>query len=77
MIGKTDDQMPWRDLADDFKRGDQEVLNGSSRANSPEKTSTVNGVTDILVSEMRFVDTSGDVIGVKGSFIDITGKKLI
>lgn len=77
MIGKTDDQMPWRDMADDLKRGDHDVLNGASRTNSPEKTSTVNGVTDIMVTEMRFVDTNGDVIGVKGSFIDMTGKKLI
>ncbi len=77
MIGKTDDEMPWRDLADEFKRGDQVVLNGASRMNSPEKTSTVIGVTDILVSEMRFVDQNGEVIGVKGSFIDITGKKIV
>lgn len=77
MIGKTDNQMPWRDLADEFRRGDYEVLNGASRINSPEKSSTVTGVTDILVTEMRFVDSTGEVIGVKGSFIDITGKKVV
>lgn len=77
MIGKTDDQMPWRDMADEFKRGDYDVLNGSSRLNAPEKTSTVIGVTDILVTESQLVDNSGKVIGVNGSFIDITGKKVV
>tara|TARA_R110000868_G_scaffold357206_1_gene618649 strand:- start:62 stop:682 length:621 start_codon:yes stop_codon:yes gene_type:complete len=77
MIGKTDDQMPWRDLADDFKQGDFDVLQGSSRINAHEKTSTVNGVTDILVCEAKLIDRCGDVIGVKGSFLDITGKKII
>lgn len=77
MIGKTDDEMPWREFADQIKRGDYAVLNGASRSNSHEKTSTVDGVTDILVCETHLVDGRGDAIGVKGSFIDITGKKLV
>lgn len=77
MIGKSDDEMPWHDLADEFKRGDYDVLNGASRANSPEKTNTVIGVTDILVSESCLVNNNGEVIGVNGSFIDITGKKIV
>lgn len=77
MIGKTDDDMPWRDLADEFKKGDYDVLNGASRSNSHEKTHTVIGVTDILVSESNLVNSNGEVIGVNGSFIDITGKKIV
>ncbi len=77
MIGKTDDQMPWGDLADDFKRGDLDVLNGASRLNSMEKTDTVVGITDILVSETQFLDATGKVVGVQGSFVDMTGKQII
>jgi DNA-binding CsgD family transcriptional regulator len=77
MMGKTDDEMPWRAMADDFKHGDFDVIKGASRIDAHEKTSTVNGITDILVSESRLVDNRGDAIGVKGSFYDITGKKII
>lgn len=49
----------------------------ASRSNSHEKTNTVIGVTDILVSESNLVNSNGEVIGVNGSFIDITGKKIV
>lgn len=77
MIGKTDDVMPWRNLADEFRRGDYAVMQGESRVNSVEKSDTVNGVTDILVSETQYRDSSGKCIGVIGSFLDITGKQLV
>lgn len=76
MIGKTDDQMPWRSLADDFKQGDYDVMRGVTRINSVEKSDTVNGVTDILVTETQLLDANENVIGVQGSFVDITGKRL-
>ncbi len=76
MIGKKDNDMPWRDLAEDFQCGDFAVLQGSTRINSAEKTDTVNGITDILVTETQLLDSSNNIIGVQGSFIDITGKQL-
>lgn len=77
MIGKTDDEMPWRNFADEIKHGDQAVMNGATRINSMERTNTIDGVRDILVSEMRFVDRNGDILGVKGSLVDITDLKLL
>lgn len=78
MIGKTDDEMPWKHLAAEFQRGDHDVIqSGIGRLNSVEKSSTVNGITDILVSETPYIDSTGKIIGVKGSFLDITGRKLI
>lgn len=76
MIGKTDAEMPWRALADDFRRGDYAVIQGESRVNSVEKSDTVNGITDTLVSETQYRDSTGKCIGVIGSFLDITGKRL-
>ena len=77
MIGKTDDDMPWKHLAREFQRGDYGVMQHGNRLNSVEKSDTVNGITDILVSETQLVDKKGRIIGVMGSFADITGKKII
>lgn len=77
IVGKTDDDMPWRKLADYFKAGDYGVLQGHTRLNSVETSDTINGITDILVSEQQLMNRGGKCIGIVGSFIDITGKKLI
>lgn len=77
IIGKTDDQLPWRELADFFRAGDYGVLQGNTRINAPEISSTVNNVTDILVTENQLLDRNNKCIGIVGSFIDITGKQLI
>lgn len=77
MIGKTDDEMPWKHLAEEFKRGDHCVMKIGNRLNSLEKSDTVNGITDIIVSETQFIDKRGKVIGVMGSFVDVTGKKIV
>lgn len=76
MIGKTDDHMAWRHFAKDFQQGDYEAMKGKTRVNSIEQTATADGSTDILVTETQLLDSSGDVIGVQGSYIDITGKHL-
>lgn len=77
MIGKSDDDMPWRNLADYFKAGDHGVLQGHTRLNSAESSDTLTGITDILVSENQLLDKSGNCIGIIGSFIDITGQQLV
>ena len=77
IIGKSDDQMPWRHLADFFKAGDYGVLQGNIRINAVEVSDTLNKVKDILVTENILLDSHGESIGVVGSFVDITGKQLI
>lgn len=77
ILGKTDDKLPWGDFADFFRAGDYDVLQGNSRTNMPETTTTVNNITDILVTENQLLDGSNKVIGVVGSFIDISGMKLV
>jgi DNA-binding CsgD family transcriptional regulator len=77
IIGKSDEQLPWHKLTDLFRAGDYGVLQGSTRINVPEISDTINGVTDILVTENQLLNRSGKCIGVVGSFVDITGKHLI
>lgn len=77
IIGKSDDQLPWRKYADFFRAGDYGVLQGNSRTNVPEVSDTVNNVKDILVSENQLLNKSNECVGIVGSFIDITGKQLI
>lgn len=77
IVGKSDDQMPWRHLADFFKAGDYAVMQGHSRTNTVEVTSTLNNVKDILVTENKLLLGNDECIGVVGSFVDITGKYLV
>lgn len=77
IVGKSDDQMPWRHLADFFKAGDYGVLEGNTRVNAVEVTDTINKVKDILVTESQLSLNNGKCVGVVGSFVDITGKHLV
>lgn len=80
IVGKTDDDMPWRDLADFFRAGDQLVMNGigSERVLVHEKEISVYGELDILVTESQLIlPSSGEIVGVTGSFTDITGHKIV
>jgi len=78
MIGKSDDDMPWRSLADDFRCGDQKVMDAESpaRVHVHEKEIMVDRVADILVTENQILTESGKCVGVTGYFLDITGMEL-
>lgn len=78
MIGKTDDDMPWRSLADFFRAGDQQVISGAApRRHVTEKEITVDGTADILVTENQLMDWRGECVGLTGYFVDITGCELV
>lgn len=77
IVGKSDDQLPWYNLADYFKAGDCGVLKGNVRNNVPEVSETINNIKDILVSENQLLNGNGKCIGIVGSFIDITGRQLV
>lgn len=77
IIGKSDDEMPWRAQADYFRRGDAEVFQGNIRLNVQETEIRVDGVADILVSENPLFDKHNHCIGLIGSYIEITGQCLI
>lgn len=74
IIGMTDDQMPWRSLADVFRTGDNRVIyDGNPRILVQEKEIMADRSADILVTEKQLLKRSGECIGVTGNFLDITG----
>jgi len=75
MIGKTDDEMAWRDLADYFRSGDQSVMDSAKphRIHVAEVEFMADRVAEILVTESRIVSRSGSCIGVTGYFIEAEG----
>jgi DNA-binding CsgD family transcriptional regulator/PAS domain-containing protein len=79
MIGKSDDEMPWRDFADFFRAGDYGVIcgRGPARFNVQETEIMADRVASILVNECQLLDHRGECIGVTGCFVDITGKVLV
>lgn len=79
IIGKTDDDMPWRELAESFRKGDYGVMTGIGppRFHVQEKEIMVDRSADILVTESQLLDKRGDCVGVSGYFIDITGRILV
>lgn len=79
MIGKSDDDMPWRTLADIFRQGDQGVLDAKSpaRTHVQETEIMADRVADILVTENQLLSKEGKCVGVTGYFLDITGKQLV
>lgn len=77
IVGRSDDAMPWRKQADFFRKGDFDVFQGKSRINVPEVEITVNKIADILVTENQLLNKSGKCVGLVGSYIDITGQRLI
>ena len=76
IIGKSDDQMPWREQADFFRIGDQTVFDGKTRINVPEVEVRPDRIVDILVTENKLLDKNEKCLGLIGSYIDITGKRL-
>lgn len=78
MIGKTDFEMPWKDTdAEKYRTDDQEVMKtGVPKLNYEESLYTSEGSTIwIRTSKVPLRNTDGDVIGVLGTFEDITEHK--
>jgi len=78
IIGKTDFELPWADTeAKAYVKDDLEVMNSkTSRLHFEETQTTNNGNTLILsTSKSPLYDTNKNVIGVLGSYADITEQK--
>lgn len=77
IVGLSDDHLPWRALADHFRKGDAAVFKGAIRVNEPEFEIMVDRVANILVSESQLLNANQKCIGLCGSFIDISGFNLV
>lgn len=78
MIGKDDYQMGWKDQADLYRKDDMAVITSKvSKLNYEEDQTTPDGKTIWLnTNKVPLTDSSGEVIGVLGTYIDITENKL-
>jgi diguanylate cyclase (GGDEF)-like protein/PAS domain S-box-containing protein len=76
VVGKTDEDLPWRAHADTARTLDEEVIQTGVPKMNYEVDLVIDGVHRTTVtSKLPFTDGDGRVIGVLGSYTDITGRK--
>jgi PAS domain S-box-containing protein len=77
VIGKDDYAMVWREQAGLYQADDRAVIeSGNAKLMIEEPQTTPAGDTKyLLTSKMPLRDTRGDVIGVLGTYLDITDRK--
>jgi PAS domain S-box-containing protein len=79
IIGKDDYQMGWRDQAELYRSDDRQVIeSGASKFLVEEPQTTPEGKTiTLLTSKVPLCGSKGEVIGVLGTYLDITERKQI
>lgn len=78
IVGKTDFDLPWKDSnAQHYRAADREVLDtGTAKLNYEETQLTKDGVVvQIRTSKVPLRNANGEVIGVLGTFEDITERR--
>jgi PAS domain S-box-containing protein len=77
VIGKDDYQMGWRDQAELYRGDDRQVIeSGSSKLHVEEPQTTPDGNTiTLLTSKVPLRSSKGEVIGILGTYMDITQRK--
>ena len=77
LVGKTDYDMSWREQADRYRMDDQQVMSsGKAKVNYVEPQTTPDGrVIWLQTSKIPLRDMQGKIIGVFGSYEDITERK--
>ena len=75
LVGKTDWQLPWANInAESFQKDDLEVMeSGLAKLNFEEIQTHADGKTIVLsTSKVPFLNTKNEMIGVLGTYQDIT-----
>jgi diguanylate cyclase (GGDEF)-like protein/PAS domain S-box-containing protein len=76
VLGKTDFDLPWCDMADMLRAVDREVVATGVPKMNFELDITIDGVHRAgVASKIPLTDSDGKVIGVLGSYTDITERK--
>jgi diguanylate cyclase (GGDEF)-like protein/PAS domain S-box-containing protein len=76
VIGKTDFDMPWKMMAATLQRGDKEIIETGVPAMNAEFELVVQGAHRAGVSTtIPLTNGDGTVIGVLGSYTDVTDRK--
>jgi PAS domain S-box-containing protein len=77
IIGKDDYQMVWHDQAELYRADDKQVMEtGKGKFNIEEPQTTPDGKTiTLLTSKVPLLNSEGNVIGILGTYIDISDRK--
>ena len=76
VIGKTDDEFPWGAIADALRKADQEVIATGVPKMNHEFEVMIDGVHRAgITSKIPLTNGDGTVIGVLGSYTDVTDRK--
>ena len=77
IVGKDDYQMGWRDQAELYRADDRQVIeSGRSKLLIEEPQTTPEGNTIVLLtSKIPLRSSEGEIIGVLGTYMDITERK--
>ena len=77
IVGKDDYQMGWHDQAELYRADDRQVIeSGRSKLLIEEPQTTPEGNTIVLLtSKMPLRSSEGEIIGVLGTYMDITERK--
>lgn len=78
LVGLSDDKLSWKDQAELYRIDDREVMNsGIPKINYEESQPTPSGDLNWLnTSKVPLRDLNGNIIGILGTYEDITEKKL-
>ncbi|MDB6095745.1 MAG: putative Histidine kinase [Francisellaceae bacterium] len=78
VIGKTDYDLFPKDIADEFRKNDLEVIEKDIELTKEEKSQLPNGDNHFQLSHKKpLKDSKGNIVGIIGNTIDITYLKLI
>jgi PAS domain S-box-containing protein len=79
IAGKDDFQMVWREQAELYRDDDRRVIeSGTARLLIEEPQTTPEGNTiTLLTSKLPLRDAGGAIIGVLGTYMDITHRKMV
>ncbi|MDO6718612.1 ATP-binding protein [Psychrosphaera sp. 1_MG-2023] len=79
VIGKTDFDCPWIANAEAYRADDQLVMDTkTAKLNFEEKQTTPSGENIyVMTNKVPLISAQGDVIGVLGTYDDITERKLL
>jgi len=77
IIGKDDFQMGWKDQADLYRLDDLQVIDsGRDKLLIEEPQTTPDGRNIVLLtSKIPLRDSNGEIVGVLGTYLDITDRK--
>jgi len=78
VIGKNDYQLSWHDEAESYRNDDLQVIQSGNPKLLIEEIQTKPGggqTITLLTNKIPLRDSSGEIIGVLGSYLDITERK--